>query len=459
MNTPKYFSNALWIQLPSWVPIVRRGATELDLEDDVANVFFFHEFIHHHINYSTIAGIKFFFLYQHLMAIFSHTFPGDRTWESAGSERLDDEQRKRLVGIFSYMQAFLGDRTRSGAGSSADSRLRVTGYSLKSKTFDWATGSAAEKPLVLDFAVDGPTGSVVIRDFTMGLTAIQESICFEIEQVLLERANPRPDVPPPPLLPYLVLRAFGEHIVQRDLDPVEVAGVGMLSLLTTASGDACEFLFQKLKEVGSTGRTPIQRIEALQPLVTANFLQAKTVVLKEDLKSVTEVNEGRGQVADAVEFLAKWAEQCLEARSRDMLHEFHTLSACSTAKQGVGNLVTQFPPVLILQEHIGDEGQCGRDHLISCVPGANTERYAYGFAALRSQFAFLFAHIDRNGFVTTNDAHCRCPLFTECKDLWRLKEQHVCAATPWRHLGKTDDFVCCYTSGVSSVISKWTASH
>ena len=273
----------------------------IEMNVDPANnaATYAHEYWHYLQNISTLHGIKSFLVTQQLLARFSRTMRRDGT--SEGDAKFTSAELDDLRFWSTWRSRYEGER-----GPREDVSSTVVGVAGKVVTFEVLFLARPKKKDVT---------------LTLGAHAIKESIAHVVHrQVARLIGEPQPHAPE---FPYSVLERIAAYLVpEAQLDPMVIAGVGTIALLSRDPGLAVEPLLKDVSEAMRRGEPPSEAlVHAAQRLVFPYFQDAARIVIDDDLPDIVRIHRGRVASEKAVDYLCEQKKRGLQRRLEDPIFD------------------------------------------------------------------------------------------------------------------------------------------
>ncbi len=425
-----YAPNRFLITVDSSHKIATAGGMPLRMSRKELSVFF-HEYMHYLQNISTVIGLHEFICSYDMWRLFRETF--DKAQGCRGTKALP-RQRRSWVKEIQDAGALRDGRTLStppARHTAVSFRIGGVSSSLVSKPF---CGSSVEAHQVtLSGDVLYPRGQPKQCTYQLGLIAIQESVAFELDQMVARTAgSTAPQPHDAPVFPYKLLRSL------RDYYEPSLTTMMLIKLATIAqqTNDPAGVLIDCLGQIkqkvanGSTVASAFLDVQKFWHPQARRYLAAAL----QDVQTYSATITNGVYIKEAIRIICATFQSSLTARQADLyfdLAPFDSRGQCDFKK--LQALIQKHKPCLVLQEGDGDETVVGRDTLFAFSPlpkrGIDPE------AALRTFHSALYLmliHSPKRGFTPTHPSVAgTCPFFTSCRLPLRRNDPDICQYTPW----------------------------
>lgn len=439
---------------PSY-PVFNRDSTPNPSPSTKVLAGFVHEYIHYVQNVSTVSGARSYVVFQSILALFARTLV--RSGESLGDVALDPQTRRDLQSLFELLVHWEGHSDLRPVPISAPDSIVVRGYTAAPWTTRRKKGDVSGTDIHLDCHVRCENGHSNCLEYRFGLAAIEEGMSYEIDRMVetgrTHLPSRRRDVP---VFPYLVLRAFGEHLFGG---PVDTALLLYCASVALASADPPRAFIGAVKLIRTMKGSLDDTSDVAKEL--GRCFDAKrswvTDIVEADLDSVISDYHDRGLAETGARRLRDLLVGFIRRRETDPFFELRPFVNGRVDNALLTKVLYQSVPGDVLQELPCKPERASapmRDVLVgfgpSLVKGGGWDQSTL-LRVLELQIDFFLAHCRGHGFIPTKDVLNRtCPFYTACPFALRQKRAGICRTRPW--LRYRNSPTCWYGAAVAATI-------
>ena len=415
---------------------------------------FVHEYWHYLVNVSTLARYFDFSLGFHLVTLFSRTLVDHKNGKSNGNSSLNDEEIKFASKLVEFLTHFRGSKKPEFEDKSVLDRniksFLIDDFEIYNKEIE-IHGDVRQRKFVKLFIQVSTTYGEKKATFNFGAHAIDEGIAHLIESFINDD-NSTPE------FPYKIIIALSEKIIRQDIPDEDLLVIATLSFLTINPAIAFIELLNTYKNKCLGIINSNDRHILLINEISNHFEKGFTLVKKE-LKEIRELSKNRG----AIQFAMRYVEELISKYLR--VRKSHYLFDLEPFIQGEVNIplleknLHLHLPCDVLQINPGGENEISRDSFFTFDDKDydwNPTKFS-GPYFLKMYFAILkyvFSHINEEGFVSSENATCKCPFYTTCDLPSRKKHPELCSSTPWK-LYSIQNKLCWFNQGVASLLGEY----
>lgn len=389
---------------------------------------FVHEYFHYLHNITTVHGVRSFEATQQLLAMFSRTMS--------------------LRGV-SEGDRLLTPRERDFAAQYARTRRHYEGEIFRETDMHVSGEVIGRTDDRLRFALKWPgVWSQREEEFRLGGRAIKESIAHLIERHVADLMGLDP--PRAPEFPYAVLERLFAFLAPGEREqPLTIAALGTLALLTVDAGRAVSKLFEDYTKFRGRGLLVRDALDAVaDQVVRTEYQRNADVVTGTDLPSIVEMHRGRA-TEKAVAFLCSESTRALKRRLKDPLFDLRPFLGNYDPEYAMRDLTELFrdvePCEVLLDGSVGSYRDRAKDS-----EGIDRTNH---LMTLSAQQEFMLMHLHGEAFKPSAEVKGRCAFLHSCTHPNATEAPTSCEQTPWAHF-KNSDTGCWFSTGVMATVGK-----
>jgi hypothetical protein len=453
-------SDAVASYLPETMLIHLSPNSRLFAHDDVTYQpsalvlgYFFHEYVHYLHNISTLSGIVVFINTIDLWRSFRETFGIEGF--SRGSEDLSASSRQRLKVLVSYLDAARRDNKPDLKYVWTPNILQIRSANLQNavtQSKDCILSEVICDAVALDH--DGNDERCVVR---IGTLEVLECAAWLLEKRIVLALDADATVSIPRIFPYRVIEALAAFIAPAISEDAVLA----CALAALQSSDAPEALLDILKIAARASRDGKDPIVELRGHVST-ALKCSRSKLDRELQKLEQEFRGKYVFPSAMRNIVDTTRAMFELRNNDPFFELDFVSKVAAKPSAFVEMLREFVPCAVVQEHAGGRDDLQRDFLFSFRPLKEGEALdpENGLRVIHSLFHFTMAHKRDQGFIATKATRSCCPFYTCCDLKLRQQEPAVCREAPWlsRDWKGWENTSCWYGAGVQATRPEHPAS-
>lgn len=418
---------------------------------------FFHEWIHHLHNISTVSGVLAYSLTVELWSSFRWTVTNGCDSEGSDAAHLDPTHRTNIERAVSYFDAIRNER-------SCNKKLNKfsKGFGFYSESDDIRESVVASIPS-LDGGISDPDEFHVLACnarrakpngqsyedvlVEIGTLEIIEGVASMLEHRLVRSIHADAKIETFDFAPYHLLSRFINHAIADADDSLTIAcGIAALQHPDPPIG-----LSQVVREVAIAPAR--DRLSVAENFAKA-FVKASVENVRAHLANVDSLFPVDEPMAEALKWTNNSIRRRLDERLIDPFFEFQIVQRIADNPELILNQLAHRSCALLFLLGSEDEDPTLMAEMRELRPafeGADEENFQYGRLKMWSALHFLHHH-RRVGGIRSSDsvlAHApvSCPLYHVCDNPPRQADDPDCRIAPWRVGRLADRSLCWYHDG------------
>lgn len=447
-----YFSDAFCITIGEDVPIFERDSPVPKIQNLFQYSVYIHEYWHYLLNISTICRFRDFFLWNHVLSIFSKSLIKTANGKSSGINSLSREDQQTINSLIAMSKVYNGDGYPGCLDKDEEIiNFQIEDYDVIESGLSLEGKKIPIKKVILKLKIETENG-IKECPYALGNLTIEEGIAYEIDR-MVEYDKTNEDSAPP--FPYHVLRKLASYITKNRISKFEICVLGTLSLLTTDPAVSLINLIQDYKNLKVKNKIEKENFHILWERMKNGFVITKETILKYEFDGLLNMHKNRGMTEYAINSLKDKYLALLNKREENPFFDVNIFSVYPPNLEELRSFTSEIMPCDTIQEFPGDEDLIERDIIVSFDTRnyeSNNTKYSVSefLRVLHCQQEYLLAHFINEFVPTTTITGSRCPYYTTCGLPDRRNNPYVCKRKPWDVYSPNRKELCWYGNAVAS---------